>query len=242
MGGTLEETIIIYTKYFSEAVIEVLDKYDLNIQIMCFSSYDKVLEYTRITPNLRGIIFLEHKTKSSSHRAYKEILTTADEIAGASKQPFCVSIIANTDTPRKFLNKIATSNLEILFTKFLMFNTDLLRFEGIASVIVNTIGVANESILLELEKEDGVIRSGGSSSKMDFLRYCLQIATLPQKDLDSLTDAAKRFPELEKLLQLRYSSSNDEHILENSTNLFKVFAQQCIARREEDGEKDSLVY
>lgn len=238
----MEETIIIYTKYFSEAVIEVLDTYDLNIQIMCFSSYDQVLHFTRITPNLRGIIFLEYRPKRSTFKAYKSILTVADEIAGASKQPFCVSIISNTDLPRKFLSQIPTSNLEILFTKFVMFNTDLLRFEGISSIIANTIGIANESILLELEREDGVLRSGSSTNKMDFLRYCLQISTVPQDKLIELNYASERFPELEKLLHLRHNGDRDSSILESSDGLFKVFVKQCITRREQDEKKISFLY
>lgn len=238
----MEETIIIYTKYYSEAVIQIIDTYDLSIQIMCFSSYEKVLHYTRITPNLRGIIFLEHKPRRTSYKAYKLILQTADEIAEASKQPFCVSIISDTDLPRKFLSNIPTSNLEILFMKFLMFNTDLLRFEGIAAVIVNTIGVANETILLELEREDGAIRSGTNNNKTDFLTYCLQITTMPKEDLDSLQDAVARFPELEKLMSLRHHGDLDESVLSSSENLFKVFAKQCILRRGQDNEKGSKNY
>lgn len=238
----MEETIIIYTKYFSEAVIQVIDTYDLSVQIMCFSSYDKTLHYTRITPNLRGVIFLEHKPNRSAFKAYKEILTAADEIAGSSHQPFCVSIISNTDIPRKFISQITTSNLEIVFTKFLMFNTDLLRFEGIASVIVNTIGVANENILLEIEQAEGASRAGVGNNKTDFLTYCLQITTLPLEELSSLRDATNRFPELEKLWSLRHHSDLDESVLSKSDNLFKVFARQCIARREYDEEQNSRRY
>lgn len=238
----MEETIIIYTKYFSEAVIEVLDTYDLNVQIMCFSSYDKVLEYTRTTPNLRGIIFLEYRPRRSFFKAYQTILTVADEIAESTKQPLCVSIISNTDLPNRFLTKILTSNLEILFTKFVMFNTDLLRFEGLAAVIVNTIGVANETILLELEKEDGVLKSNAVSSKTEFLKYCLQITTVDENQLTNFEEVVQRFPELEKLIQLRTSSHNDDLILEQSKNLFKVFAEQCIKRREQDGKKVSGIY
>lgn len=238
----MEETIIIYTKFYSEAVIQIIDTYDLNVQIMCFSSYEKVLHYTRITPNLRGIIFLEHKPKRATYKAYQTIIETADEIAEASKQPFCVSIISDTDLPRKFLNNILTNNLEVLFTKFLMFNTDLLRFEGIAAVIVNTIGVANESILLELEREDGAIRSGANNNKIDFLTYCLQITTMPKDQLDTLRDAVTRFPELEKLMNLRQHSDSDEIVLADSENLFKVFAKQCILRRGQDNEKGSRSY
>ena len=230
----MEETIIIYTKYFSEAVIEVIDQYDLNIQIMCFSSYDEVLKAVETTPNLRGVIFLEHKPKRSTFKAYKKILETADEIAESSRQPFCISIISNTDLPRRFLSQIDTKHLEILFTKFLMFNTDLLRYEGIAAVITHTIGVANETILLELEREDEGIRSGASAGNVEFLRYCMQIATVDLNELDQFRDLTARYPSLDKLLYLRTHSDYDEQTLEESKNLFKVFAQQCIARRMED--------
>lgn len=238
----MEETIIIYTKYYSEAVIQIIDTYDLSIQIMCFSSYEKVLHYTRITPNLRGVIFLEHKPKRTTYKAYKTIIETADEIAEASKQPFCVSIISDTDIPRKFLDSIPTSNLEVLFTKFLMFNTDLLRFEGISAVIVNTIGVANETILLELEREDGAIRSGANNNKIDFITHCLQITTMPKDELSTMSDAVTRFPELEKLVSLRNHSDLDESVLASSENLFKVFAKQCILRRGQDNEKGRKIY
>jgi len=238
----LEETIIIYTRYFSEAVIEVIDQYDLNVQIMCFSSYDKVLESVKSTPNLRGLIFLEYKPKRSTFKAYKAILETADEIAESSKQPFCVSIISNTDLPRKFINQISTSNIEILFTKFLLFNTDLLKFEGIASVIVHTIGVANESILLELERDDSGIRSNTSSNKIEFLKYCLQITTVPQNELDSFRSLTTRYPELDKLIYLRNHKDSEEEILESTHNLLRVFALQCIARREEDEKENSFIY
>ena len=235
----MEETIIIYTKYYSEAVIEILDRYDLNIQVMCFSSYDKVLHYAEITPNLRGIIFLEYNVRSTNFKAYKAIISTVDEIAEASKQPFCVSVIANNDLPRKFIDQIPTSNLHVTFTKFMMFNTDLLRFEGLATVIVHTIGVANQSILLELHKDEGLTRTSTSSNKVDFLRYCLQITTVDKDELIKFEDAVKRFPELDKLIQLRTHSASDNDILGNSQNLFKVFANQCIARRVQD-EKNSV--
>lgn len=233
----MEESIIIYTKYFSEAVIEVIDQYDLNIQLLCFSSYDKVLDALKTTPNLRGIIFLEYKPKRSIFKAYKSILETADEICEASKQPFCVSIISNTDLPRKFVNQINTSYIEVLFTKYMMFNTDLLKFEGIASVIVHTIGVANNTILLEMQKNDSSLRSTTNSRKIEFLRYCLQIATVPKEELDSYRDAVSVYPELEKLIYLRNYSDWDKDILDNTDSLVKVFSLQCIARREED-EKD----
>ncbi|MFF2798184.1 hypothetical protein [Lysinibacillus xylanilyticus] len=238
----MQETIIIYTKYYSEAVIEVLDKYDLNIQILCFSSYDDVLAHVKRVPNLIGLIFLEYKARNSAFKAYNAILTVADEIAASSKQPFCASIISNNETPRKFLNQIKTSNVEVFFTKFLMFNTDLVRFEGLATVIRSTIGIANETILLELEKGGSTVRSGANTNKMDFLKYCLQIITLPQNELNTLNDIASRFPELEKLLYLRHNSDKDAEILARSENLFKLFAEQCIARREQDDKKDSILY
>lgn len=238
----MDETIIIYTQYFSEAVIEVLDKYDLSIQVICFSSYDQVLEYTKKTPNLRGIIFLEHKPRRSSFKAYQRILQVADEVAGATRQPFCVSILSNTDLPLRFLTKISTRNLHILFTKFVMFNTDLLRFEGLAAVIANTIGVANETILLQLQKEEEVLHASTSRNKIDFLRYCLQITTCKKEELEELKEVAERFPELEKLIHLRKFNDKDEEILESSENLFNIFCKQCIARRIEDEEKSSSYY
>lgn len=238
----MEETIIIYTKYFSEAVIEVLDRYDLNIQVMCFSSYDKVYEHLIKTPNLRGLIFLEHKPPNRTFKAYKKILEVADEIAESSKQPFCVSIISNTDKPRKFLSQISTNYLDIFFTKFVMFNTDLLRFEGLAQVIVSTIGVANETILLELEKEEISIRSTPSSSKLEFMRYCLQITTVDKSELTNFDEAVSRFPELEKLIYVRTSDDKDEEFLQSTKSIFNLFVQQCITRREQDERKYSFTY
>lgn len=230
----MEETIIIYTKFYSEAVIQVIETYDLNVQLMCFSTYDQILQYVETTPNIRGIIFLEHKPGKGTFKAYNTILTTADEIAESSGQPLCVSIISNNDMPKKFLSQIKTEYIDVLFTKFLMFNTDLLRFEGIAAVIMKTIGVANETILMELEHDEDSMHLGNKNSKVDFLTQCLEITTVDKKELDNFVDATERFPELEKLISLRSHGDLDQSVTSNSQSLFKVFAEQCIERRKQD--------
>lgn len=233
----MEETIIIYTKFYSEAVIEVIDKFDLNIQIMCFSTYEDVLKYVKITPNVRGLIFLEYKPSSNVRKAYSPILTLADEIAGATKQPFAVSFICNNEIPRKVINNIKTENLDIFFTKFTLLNTDLLRFEGLATIILNTIGVANQNIILELDQGKGLTNRSVNSGKIEFLNHCLHITTSKKEDLNGFADAVERYPNLSKLIELRMNGESDKEVLEESENLFKVFAKQCIARRKEDERK-----
>lgn len=228
------ETIIVYTKYYLQAVIEVLDTYDLSVQIICVPSYDLVHKYVKSTPNLRGVIFLEHRTGFSSGRAYKAILKTLDEIAEASRQPMCVSIISNTEAPRKIVGKVPTNNLTIYFTKFTMMHSDTFRFEGLATVIANTIGIADNSILLELDTEGGGVLNSTSSLKVEFIRNCLEVVTVSDKELDAYTAIGQEIPKIGSLLHLRRSGDNDEKILENAEGLMKVFAKHAIERREGD--------
>ena len=238
----MDESIIVYTKYYSEAVIEIIERYDLNIQIICLSSYSSVLAYLKSTPNVRGIIFLEYKVNRLNFKAYQRILKTADEISESSKQPFCVSIISNNDLPRKFVSQIDTSYIEILFTKFTFFNTDLLRFEGLAAVILNTIGVANQSILLTIDQEKETDYYSTSSLKSEFLKLCLDITITESDELEKFSKDVERFPEVKKLMRVRENSDMDEEYLESSEGLFKLFIEQGIARRKEDEAKINFRY
>lgn len=229
----MDESIIIFTKYYSEAVIEVLNSYDLNVSIICLSRYDQVLEYIKTTPNLRGVIFLENKPSQSVFKAYNEILTVLDEIAEASKQPICVSILCNTDTILRLLGKIKTNHLDITHKKFTMFNTDLLKYEGLATVIANTVGIMNQTILLELNQED--VKLYSDNNKLELLKTCLLIATLPLQELDALNVEIDRFPELQKLKYVRENSDKDDVYLRSTNHsIFNSFYRQCIERRRQD--------
>lgn len=230
------ETIIIYTKYYLQAVEEILNNHDLNIQILSFPSYKTVYEKVKTTPNLRGVIFLEHRTGFRSAKAYKSIITALDEIAEASKQPMCVSIISNTDAPKKIISKMNTSCLTIYNTKFSMMHTDTLKFEGLATIIANTIGVENDSILLELDKETMEVASGLSLNKLEFIQSCLEVVSLPTRRLGEYAQLAEKLPELGKLIHLRQSSDNDEEILRTATGLTKIFAKHAIEGREEQDD------
>lgn len=229
----MDESIIIFTKYYSEAVVEVLNEYDLNISIICLSSYEQVLEYVKTTPNIRGVIFLENKPSQSVYKAYNEILTTLDEIAEASKQPLCVSILSNTDMIPRVIGRIKTSHIDITFKKFAMFNTDLLKYEGIATVIANTIGIMNQTILLELHQED--VKLYSDNNKLELLKTCMLIATVPFSELDNLNVEIERFPELQKLRYLReYSDKDNVYLKPENYSIFNSFYRQCIERRKQD--------
>lgn len=229
----MDESIIIFTKYYSEAVVEVLNEYDLNISIICLSSYEQVLEYVKTTPNIRGVVFLENKPSQSVYKAYSEILTTLDEIAEASKQPLCVSILCNTDTIVRIIGRIKTTHIDITHKKFALFNTDLLKYEGIATVIANTVGIMNQTILLELYQAD--VKLYSDNNKLDLLKTCMLIATIPLSELDNLSTEVDRFPELQKLRYLRENSDKDDIYLKPETHsIFNSFYRQCIERRKQD--------
>lgn len=229
----MNDNIIIYTKYFSEAVIEILNTFDLNVTVLCLSRYDQVLHYVKTTPNLLGVIFVEYKPSMRIAKAYNEILTALDEIAESSKKTLCVSVLSNTDSVQKVISGVKTTHIDIMYKKFTFFNTDILRYEGLVTVIYRTIGLTKQTAVQTLHSEN--VKLYSDSSKSDLFKACMLLCTLPLEDLDSLEQDIGRFPELRKLRYLREFSDKDEEYLNGTEHsIFTLFFQQCIERRREE--------
>lgn len=227
----MDETIIVYTKFYSEAVMQTIEENSLNIQIMCFSSYDDVLRHLTITPNVRGLIFLEHNVRQGAFPAYSKLLTIADEIASATKQPFCVSIISHNELPRKFIPRIITNNIDILFYSFSQMSMDVFKYEGLSTVISRTLGTLNNSILLTLDSKDIGVQT--TDPKLEFLTCCLNLVTIDLNRINELNPMIEKYPRLQQLVDLRTKTTSDE-LYEKATGVFKVFCKYAIDNRRLD--------
>lgn len=224
----MDESIIVYTKYYSEVVIQTIEEHNLNIQILCFSSYDDVMKHLKETPNVRGLIFLEHKVRQGAFTAYTKLITVADEIAQSTKQPFCISIISSNELPRKFVDRIDTDYVDIMFHSFSQMSTDVFKYEGLATIISRTIGTIKDSILLTLDTTEEITRT--EDPRIEFLSLCLKVATMPVEELSTMQSSVKRFPKLERLITLRTTNTSDA-IYDNEEGVFQVFCKYAIESR-----------
>lgn len=220
---------MVFTEFYMEGVIAVVENTKLTLSITAVSSTQECLEAAMTTPNLMGVLCIEHQATRGSERFYKELIKTLDRIALSSERVVALSVMHRGRLIPNFVYKVPSKALTISICKFDKLNEEMIRLDGLAPIVVATHGIFKTTSKKYFEHSVESQMVQGRDSLIESFIYML--SDNPSEEV--LSQHFKKHPELKKAYSLKTSDEFEEECLEAfKDSAFEIFCHMLIEKRD----------
>ena len=230
----MRQSIIIYTNYFIDGVMDILESVSMTVAFRITNSYSEFKRLIMEAPNILGGLCIEYRPTKASIKFYKDIVRVIDRIANSQERSISLSILYRDSSIEKIIDKTTSTAITIHMYKYGVMTDDLIRLEGIAPILVYSTGVFRKSATREFEL---------SAASKDLIQrdsmiqaiLCLMDET---PNLDLLNVYFLKHPDLRKVYALKKNDDYWEELqIKYERQTMLVFCE--VLRSERDNKADS---
>lgn len=224
----MRNNLIIYTEYYMEGVIEVVESTRLDFNILAVGTRTECLAEIKTTPNLLGVVLIEHIATTKVASFYKDLMHTLDNIAYSLQRPLVLSLMYRSKHFLRFIQQVKTKYITISVVKFDRLNEEMIRLDGIVPVLVPTLGVFKTQPIKYFEVDATTQNVQNRNALIDALIYMLGY----NLNDNILHQYFKRHPELRKMYSLKTSDEFQEECFKMyNHSLFGIFCEMLVEQR-----------
>jgi len=230
----MRQSIIIYTDYFIDGVMAILELVSMTVAFHITDSYSEFKRLVIETPNILGGLCIEYRPSKASIKFYKDIVRVIDRIANSQERSISLSIMYRGSSIPKIIAKTTSTAVTIHMYKYNIMTDAIIKLEGIAPILVYSTGVFHKLVTREFEL---------SAASKDLIQrdsmiqaiLCLMDET---PNLDLLNVYFLKHPDLRKVYALKKNDDYWEELqIKYALQTMLVFCE--VLRSERDNKADS---
>lgn len=224
----MRDNLIVFTEYYMDGVIEVVESTHLSFNISAVGTRSECLTEVKTTPNLLGVVLIEHIATVKMASFYKDLMITLDNIAYSLQRPLVLSLMYRSKHLLHFVQQVKTNYLTISVVKFDKINEEMIRLDGIVPILVPVLGVFKTQPIKHFEIDATTQTMQNRDALIDALIYMLG----ENLSDEILRQYFKRHPELRKMYSLKTSDEFQEECFQiYSHSLFGIFCEMLVEQR-----------
>jgi hypothetical protein len=212
--------VIVYTDYFLDSVLRLIQTTRFTVELTVVGSREECLEAIETTPNIVGVLVIDHVVTEQTRKFYRSLLSKLEVIGFVSERCIVLSVLYRRKLTYGYIQENKTDYVTVYGLKYDILTEDNLKLDGLGPIFKDALGVIYRREPEHFKKSVQYLNNIKNNGLLEALLYMITEDPNPEM----LDIYFVKYPELRNVYKLRKapeSFTEVSKIFENS--IFSVF-------------------